>query len=267
MLTNPHTNICGCYEIGYKQAAVETGLSVDKVKKLMKRLADTHKVISYDDSTKEVLIYNWGKYNWSSSDKLVKGIEKVATFIKKSEFREYVVGTLNGDTVHRPSVYPMDTVSIPYTHPMDTSVSVSVSVSDTASVSNPVSDYTEDFEIFWNEYPKKVGKREAFTAFKKAKQPIQLLLHAVQEQKQSSQWQKEDGRYIPNPATWLNQGRWDDTLPKPKVGERDSDGYYTLSDGTKTSNYFLVSLDKERNGQTTDEADFIYPESGVPQCL
>ena len=128
-------------------------------------------------------------------------------------------------------------------------------------------DYTDDFELFWNVYPKKVGKKDAFNAFKKAKQPVQLLIHAVQEQMQSSQWQKEDGRYIPNPATWLNQGRWDDTLPKPKVGERDSDGYYTLSDGTKTSNYFLVSLDKERNGQTTDEADFIYPESGVPQCL
>ena len=75
-------------------------------------------------------------------------------------------------------------------------------------------DYTDDFELFWNVYPKKVGKKDAFNAFKKAKQPIQLLIHAVQEQMQTDQWQKENGRFIPNPSTWLNQGRWDDQVVK-----------------------------------------------------
>jgi hypothetical protein len=35
---------------------------------------------------------------------------------------------------------------------------------------------------------------------------------AVEAQKKSKQWQKDDGQYIPNPSTWLNQGRWDDEL-------------------------------------------------------
>ena len=28
----------------------------------------------------------------------------------------------------------------------------------------------------------------------------------------SAQWQRDNGQYIPHPATWLNQGRWDDEL-------------------------------------------------------
>lgn len=67
------------------------------------------------------------------------------------------------------------------------------------------------FEEFWKSYPRKVGKKAAQTAWKKAAlPPIEKVLSAVSKQKQSPQWRKEGGRYIPNPATWLNQGRWDD---------------------------------------------------------
>lgn len=93
----------------------------------------------------------------------------------------------------------------------------SYSVSHSKSSSKSNSDYTEDFEIFWNEYPRKVGKKDAFNAFKKAKQPVQVLVDAVRKQMESEQWAKENGRYIPNPATWLNQGRWDDILEQKEV--------------------------------------------------
>ena len=33
---------------------------------------------------------------------------------------------------------------------------------------------------------------------------------AIGRARATEQWQREEGRYIPNPATWLNQGRWDD---------------------------------------------------------
>ena len=47
---------------------------------------------------------------------------------------------------------------------------------------------------------------------KKANADIGVLIDAVEQQKTSFQWQKDGGRYIPNPATWLNQGRWEDEL-------------------------------------------------------
>ena len=43
--------------------------------------------------------------------------------------------------------------------------------------------------------------------------PLETLLSAVEKQKKSEQWTKNDGQFIPNPSTWLNQGRWDDELP------------------------------------------------------
>lgn len=70
-----------------------------------------------------------------------------------------------------------------------------------------------DFDAFWAAYPRKVGKADARKAFKKAKAPLDTLLAAIDRQKQSDQWQKSGGQYIPNPATWLNQGRWEDELP------------------------------------------------------
>lgn len=75
-----------------------------------------------------------------------------------------------------------------------------------------------EFEIFWNAYPTKVGKQPARKAFDKVKVPVETLVAAIERQKCSSQWSKDGGQYIPNPATWLNQGRWTDELPeKPET--------------------------------------------------
>ena len=69
-----------------------------------------------------------------------------------------------------------------------------------------------EFEEFWALYPKKVGKIAAKKAFQKARKTTSLetLLTAVRVQKCGSRWSKDNGDFIPNPATWLNQGRWED---------------------------------------------------------
>ena len=72
------------------------------------------------------------------------------------------------------------------------------------------------FEHFWACYPKKVGKEAARKAFNRVKIPVERLIEALETQKKSTQWKTESGRFIPNPATWLNQGRWDDELPEPE---------------------------------------------------
>ena len=69
------------------------------------------------------------------------------------------------------------------------------------------------FDDFWASYPKKVGKAEALKAWKRLKPDKDLrerIAAAVAAAKGSYQWSRENGRFIPNPATWLNQGRWDD---------------------------------------------------------
>jgi hypothetical protein len=78
----------------------------------------------------------------------------------------------------------------------------------------------QDFEIFWKAYPKKVGKKAALRAFKKAFANIKgltldTLLKAIETQKQSLQWQKDNGQFIPYPASWLNGERWNDEPSQP----------------------------------------------------
>jgi hypothetical protein len=80
------------------------------------------------------------------------------------------------------------------------------------------------FDRFWSAYPKKIGKGAAQKAFEKAhigKDLIETVLKAIDQQKNTDQWKKDGGQYIPNPATWLNQQRWEDEVtvkpnnPKP----------------------------------------------------
>jgi len=76
--------------------------------------------------------------------------------------------------------------------------------------------HEQRFESFWLAYPKKTGKESArkwWLAQKPSGALHTKMLTAIGAQKVSLQWLREDGRFIPNPATWLNQGRWDDEEP------------------------------------------------------
>lgn len=73
------------------------------------------------------------------------------------------------------------------------------------------------FSRFWAAYPRKVGKQAAKKSWSRlhpSEELTQAILQAVEAQKQSRQWRENNGQFIPNPATWLNQGRWEDELPK-----------------------------------------------------
>lgn len=76
------------------------------------------------------------------------------------------------------------------------------------------------FDQFWNAYPRHVNKQGAMKVFEKAKIDNELLaviLKAIERQKESDQWTKDGGQFIPHPATWLNQKRWEDETPKPYI--------------------------------------------------
>ena len=72
-----------------------------------------------------------------------------------------------------------------------------------------------DFDTFWKAYPKKVAKgdaRKAWGQTERIRPEMATLLGAIQAQMASDQWRKNDGQFIPYPATWLRQERWDDEL-------------------------------------------------------
>ena len=76
------------------------------------------------------------------------------------------------------------------------------------------------FNEFWSAYPRKVGKGKAkqiFMKLKPSKKLLQTMLEAIKNQKNSIDWTKEKGQFIPHPSTWLNQERWQDELPSDEV--------------------------------------------------
>lgn len=80
------------------------------------------------------------------------------------------------------------------------------------------------FNQFWSAYPRKQGKKTAERAFVKLKPDESLLgeiLAALDWQKQSASWTKENGQFIPLPATYLNGRRWEDEKPTTTQPERN----------------------------------------------
>lgn len=86
----------------------------------------------------------------------------------------------------------------------------------------PDTDGRGDFNLFWNLYPKKKSKGQAEKAWFKlnpTKDLIQIILEKVEEAKGSKEWQGDNGRYIPHPATWLNAKGWEDEISTQSIDD------------------------------------------------
>jgi hypothetical protein len=81
---------------------------------------------------------------------------------------------------------------------------------------NPITQTSNQFQEFWDIYPRKVGKAQAHKAFPKAlkKIPFQDLLAGV---KSLASDPKLDLTFCPHPASWLNGERWEDVREQVKI--------------------------------------------------
>lgn len=81
---------------------------------------------------------------------------------------------------------------------------------------NQNKDIQERFDRFWSAYPRHVAKPDARKEFEKLnpdEDMLQTILKAIEQQKQSDQWMKDNGQFVPHPRTWLHQKRWEDEVP------------------------------------------------------
>lgn len=95
LLTNPYTNLCGCYELSLNKAAIELGYNKETVTKLINRFVEDYKLICYSNETKEVLLINWAKNNWSASPKYLISVEKNIDQIKEAKYKTYLKTVLD----------------------------------------------------------------------------------------------------------------------------------------------------------------------------
>ncbi len=100
--------------------------------------------------------------------------------------------------------------------------SVSDSSLPTSSPKGKESKKLEGFDQFWAVYPRKVGKGAAqkrWLALQPSHELILTICLQVHAACITDQWRRNQGQFIPHPATWLNEKRWEDTYEPAKAVE------------------------------------------------
>ena len=171
------------------------GVTEATIEKSLQELANIGSILLYDvDGESYFCFPNWADH------------QRIQT--KKSRFPSPDDGTLKKVTVSHGE-------SPPESNPIQ-------SESNPNPNTNPNPNARETrgaaFEKFWSAYPRKEGKQKARSAFEKVTVDLDVLLVALEAQKKSSQWTKDNGQFIPHAATWLNGKRWEDQLAVDRSG-------------------------------------------------
>lgn len=144
-LTNQYTNIIGCYEISIKQMSRDLGYLPDVIESLLKRFSSVHKTIFYNFETKELLVRNWSKYNWSNSPKLDTALLKALEKVKCDEFYDELVDVYNSrETVEEKIPYRYGIEKKAY--PIDTTITNTISIPNTNTNANANASNSEPIE-------------------------------------------------------------------------------------------------------------------------
>ena len=113
------------------------------------------------------------------------------------------VGAINADNSHNPSASHADKVR----------TRCGTREEKNIKYKPPIAPNGAGFDLFWAEYPKKKNKGTAIKAWKKLKpdkKKLDDIMSGLDRSKTSHDWTKENGQYIPHPATWLNAMGWQD---------------------------------------------------------
>lgn len=90
----------------------------------------------------------------------------------------------------------------------------------------------EDFEAFWSLYPKKKSKGDARKAWKQLKPStttVRAIMAKLQELISSRDWKRDNGQFIPYPATWLRAEGWNDEVSSaPEQPATNDDPFLAL---------------------------------------
>ena len=85
---------------------------------------------------------------------------------------------------------------------------------ETEAYKEETDNWSNDFDLFWSEYPKKVGKKPCKAIWKRVRPNAAELIANIQERLARDRAWKAG--YIENPQTYLNQERWTDEIQADK---------------------------------------------------
>ena len=80
------------------------------------------------------------------------------------------------------------------------------------------------FDEFWESYPKKKSRGKAekvWKSIKPNKELVAMMIEKLAQAKICSDWKKDNGQFIPYPASWLNAKMWEDDYGTIKMTVRN----------------------------------------------
>lgn len=228
LLTGPHANGIGCYRLpdGYVTADLEW--SAERLDKGFQELSRNGFAYRFEGV---VFIPNFLRWNAIANGNVAKARFKEWESLPKSELKAHAARAMlrfcphwsdearNGlETV---SETVSETIPAGYANQNPTLPEPTQTQPRPTLPQNPpkppkLETAVPGFEDrFWPAYPRKVGKADAAKAFAKLRPDADLLgvmLRSLATQAASEDWQRDGGRFIPHPATWINGKRWQDDV-------------------------------------------------------
>jgi hypothetical protein len=170
--------------------------------KIYRRILEDYDWGNLSDSSKATLIELWllaseNEGNLPSVDEIAFRLRKDKSFINKQliDLSKFVLSIADDSSTSCQQV-------------------VSLEVEVEVDKSRGRVEIDDGFNMFWNMYPKKVGKGKAEIAWKKHRPDIEKVINTLSWQKEGKDWFAENGKFIPHPTTWINGKRWLDEMPE-----------------------------------------------------
>jgi hypothetical protein len=110
-----------------------------------------------------------------------------------------------------------------------------------------------EFGEFWKLYPKKKSKGDAWVAWqqhKKNRPPLSDVLKAIVVLRETEDWLKNGGQYIPYPASWIRAWGWADVPEMDKSNVRGDQLWWKTVSGVKEKAKELNMEWDALNGET-----------------
>lgn len=220
LLTSPHGNILGCFVLHKLYICADLNWTPQQLEAPFNRLI-AEGFIRYDETTNLILITKFLHHNPVTNPNQVKACIKQLNELPKSlllkDLKDLVEGLGKG---LGKDLYKDLVEALGYTVTVSVTVPVTVSVSENIPAEEPKppapkgarnknKPYTDEFEIFWSKYPRKVDKRSAFRNWERllaenSPVTVETLISCAENYSLDCELAQRETQFIKHPTTFLS---------------------------------------------------------------
>jgi hypothetical protein len=265
LLTGPHANMLGLYYLPKAFMAHETGLGFEGASKGLQGCIEAG-FCQYDDDSEMVWVMEMARYQIADTltgkDLRIKGVQNEYDSLPENPYlggfyvmyaRAFCMSSNRGQgSLFQDPAKPLASQEQEQDQENKEPKPSSPAAADDGD-GEPEPEAAKPFDQFWAAYPRRVGKQDALKAWAKIKPDSELLaliLKAIENQKQGADWRKDDGQFIPHPATWLRAGRWlDEVRPYSAPLAKLPNGWWETPESIKAAGLMLDPPLEPRPGE------------------